>query len=207
MRLELEYFDPTMLLVKTEQELDSISNSEIFNKPKYQKLTEAWCAAMFGIGFSRYVSSCEVAVNESETNLDADFYIKTDAVEWPFQLAEVMEPGRKRGKEYKENPKAPTRYRPNYARKNAVKWVCDGIKKKIKKNYADSENLNLTVYMNFSSAKFEYKNIEEEVKNLPNEFYSVWLLSNTHMCSLTSKPALGEMLGWGEVRSIEDYYL
>ena len=207
MKPKLEYFDPAELLKKTEKELDSIPNSDLFNKSKYQKLTEAWYASMFGIGYSRYVSPCRVAVNESDINLDADFYVKVGNVEWPFQLAEVMEPGRKRGKEYKVEPKAPARYRPAYAKKNAVKWVYDGIKKKSDKNYADSENLNLAVYVNFSTAKFEYKSIVKKIENFASKFNSVWLLTNTHMCSLISKPALGEMQGWGEARSIEEYYL
>lgn len=207
MQPKLEYFDPAKLLRKTELELDSIPNSDLFNQSKYQELTEAWCAAMFGIGYSRFVSSCKVAINESDSNLDTDFYVKVETVEWPFQLAEVMEPGRKRGKEYKDDPQVPVRYRPAYAREHAVKWVSDGIKKKSKKNYADSGNLNLAVYVNFSTAKFECKKIVKEVNKLSPKFGSVWLLTNTHMCSLASRPELGEMKGWGEVRSIEDYYL
>ncbi|MDH5518319.1 MAG: hypothetical protein OEY36_10980 [Gammaproteobacteria bacterium] len=100
----IQFLDPDQALVDIEKKMDSIPNPELFNDPKHQKITEAWCAFMFGIGYKKYVSDCEVGVNETNSNTEADFYLKTKDNIWPFQLTEVQHADRKRGKEYKEIP-------------------------------------------------------------------------------------------------------
>lgn len=203
----IQFFDPSQALVDIEKNMDGIPNPELFNNSKHQKLTEAWCAYMFGIGYKKYVGDCAVGVNETNSNTEADFYLKSKNAIWPFQLTEVQHAGRKRGKEYKESPRSSAMYRPSKANKNAVRWVHSGTEKKAAKNYAGSEDLNLIVYVNFETAKFDYRSISDSAKEFIGKFKSVWLLTNTHFCSLFSDSTLGQVPGWGEVRSIEEDYV
>ena len=98
----IAYQEPVVLLASTEQELESTPFVKLFNDSNYQKLTERWCAAMFGLGYSKFVAPCKVAVNESRYREDVDFYLRAAKHDWEFQLCEVQEPGRRRGLEYKQ---------------------------------------------------------------------------------------------------------
>ena len=94
---KLRYSLPAALLDEADRELDVIEQVKLFNDSQYQKLREKWCAAKFGVGYEKFLRPCLVAVNDTTERLDADFFVRTDGKEFPFQLAEVQEPERRRG--------------------------------------------------------------------------------------------------------------
>lgn len=205
--MEYTFYLPKVMLERVEKELDRIPNPDLFNNPKYQKLTEEWCASLFAVGYEKYISPCEAAVNETKNNTEADFFIKTESSLIPFQLTEVQAKDRKRGEEYKENPDGFKSYMPAKANKNALKWIFEGIEKKYKKRYSGAEELNLVLYVNFEVSMLSYEELLNYLESFEGKFKSIWLLTNTHMCSFFSKAEIGEICGWGEVRSISDYYV
>jgi hypothetical protein len=99
----MQFHGPRALLESTEAAFDGLPPAQLFNNPKYQKLRETWCAAMFGLGYSKNVVLCEVAVNDSRERQDIDLYLRAGSDTWGFQLAEVLSPERRRGAEYKNN--------------------------------------------------------------------------------------------------------
>src|SRR5688572_4326017 len=99
--LRLRYQKPLSLLEEAEEDMAAVPQDRLFNDAKYRKLTEKWCAGMLGLGYEKYVSPCRVAVNETKERMDVDLSLEIDRQEYPFQLVEAMEPGRKRGAEFK----------------------------------------------------------------------------------------------------------
>ncbi|MES9988424.1 MAG: hypothetical protein ABW077_10980 [Candidatus Thiodiazotropha endolucinida] len=205
--MEHTFYSPKEMLERVEKELDEIPNCDLFNNPKYQKLTEEWCASMFAVGYEKFISPCKAVVNESKENTEADFFIKTEGSLIPFQLTEVQAKDRKRGKEYKENPDGFKSYMPAKANKNAHEWIFEGIEKKYKKRYAGAEDLNLVVYVNFEVSMLNYDELLNYLEEFKGKFRSIWLITNTHICSFFSQTEIGEICGWGEVRSISEYYV
>ena len=189
--------------------MEGIPSVELFSKPQYQKLRERWCAGMFGKGYSRYVRTCEVGINETTNDLHADFFLKEQSSLWPFQIVEVQDSGRKRGDEYKgfaDGSIKTIQYSPEKGHVEGPEWLKNGIVKKVNKNYAGSENLNLLVYANFTARQLDYSRLESALEGFKNNFSSIWIITGTHLCSVHSGQELGEVKGWGEVRNFSDYY-
>jgi hypothetical protein len=209
MNIDSEFCEPRALLDRTEQALDRVPNADLFNNPKYQKLREAWCAAMFGLGYSKYVAPCKVAVNDGPTRQDVDFYLSTDSDLWEFQLAETQKPGRRRGDEYKRGDVKlyrvpfPSDAEPN---KDAPSWLAAAADKKKAKRYAGSDSLHLLIYLNFDGPGLEYKDVAAELRKFSGDFASLWIVSSLHICSIFTSAGIGAVPGWGDVRDPSEYY-
>lgn len=83
-----------------EAKAGNISPSEFIRKPVNKELKEMWCAVRFGLGYEKFVKSCSINV-DLEENSDADFFLKTDAGEFPFQTRIADVPERRMGDDYK----------------------------------------------------------------------------------------------------------
>jgi hypothetical protein len=190
------YYYPLDLLNIVEKENELVPKDIFFNNPKYQKAMETWCAAVFGIGYSEYLKTCKVKINKA--NSSPDFFLKVGNQVFEFEITEVQEEGRKRGDYYKKlkrNPNMLTPYRPEKGRQKAPEWIYEGIKKKAR-HYGDCRGLNLLVYANFSVTTLERNKILNAVKEFKETFSSVWVIINSHICSLFSNKALGEIMCW-----------
>jgi hypothetical protein len=209
MKQTVSYFDPAVMLDLAENEMELIPHEQLFNRPQYQKLTERWCAGMFGVGYSRYVSPCEVAVNETSFREDVDIYLRSATQVWEFQLAEVQLPSRRRGLEYKQltsGAASTTEYTPERGRIEGPQWLANGVRKKMKKNYSKSAQMNLLLYANFAVQGLEHSTLVQELSCFSKDFASLWIVTSLNLCSIFSPPVLGQVNGWGTVRSIEHYY-
>jgi len=203
----ITYRDPRELLVETERTMEGIPSEELFNDAAYQKLRERWCAAMFGIGYSKHVTSCEVAVNESRYREDVDFFVRIADVDWGFQLAEVLRSDRRRGEEYRKLMDGGTHlspYQPGRGSHEGPDWLAKIVDKKIAKRYASSNSLNLLLYANFEAAGLEYSNIQMRLAEYSPQFGSLWIITSLHVCSVFSTPSLGAVPGWGVVRDVRE---
>jgi hypothetical protein len=201
---------PELALRDAERTMEGVSSVDLFSDSRYQKVREKWCAGMFGLGYRKYVRDCEVGVNETDTNLDADFFLRVKRKVWPFQVVEVQEPSRKRGDEYKGFADGSIKsipYEPEKGYMEGPDWLKNGIDKKVKKNYAGSKNMNLLVYANFTARQLDYARLREALSDFKGQFASVWIVTSTHVCSVCSSPELGEISKWGEVRDISHYYV
>ena len=202
MELALTFRDPVELLAEAEMKIECIPSVKLFNDSQYQKLTEKWCAAKFGIGYSTHVTPSLVAVNEERERLDIDICLRAGRRDWPFQLAEVQESGRKRWLEFKQFASGnltSVPYEPERGRIEGPVWLADGVKKKLAKNYSGSETLNLLLYANFSASDLNYSSVVEALGEFRSAFASIWIVSDFRLCSVFSFPELGEIVGWGSV--------
>lgn len=188
----------------------AVDQERLFNSSEYTKLREAWCAAMLGLGYERYIGPCRTAVNESPHSIDADLFLETAGVEYPFQLVEAMVEGRRRGAEYKELAReGGLRYFGNDAGQGRIdgpRWIADAIARKAEKRYAGAADLNLLVYANFNSAQLQYDDVELAARPHVSGFASVWVVSSTAICTLSVSNGLGKIVGgWGVIFTPEQY--
>ena len=187
------YLNPSTLLGIVEKENESVPKDIFFNDPQYQKAMESWCAAIFGIGYSEYLKRCEIKINKSDF---PDFYLKQDDKIFEFEITEIQNKGRKRGdyyKELKKNPDILTPYRPEKGRQEAPKWIYDAIKKKVM-HYGNCKDINLLIYANFSATTLERNKILNAIKEFKGTFSSIWLITNSQICSLFVNNALSEIV-------------
>jgi hypothetical protein len=209
MKSRIIYSDPREILGGAETEMEPIPNEELFNSPQYQKLKERWCAGMFGVGYSMFVGQCEVAVNASSYREDVDIFLRAKDREWEFQLAEVQEPGRQRGREYAQFADGKVRtlpYEPERGRIEGPKWLAEGVRKKKEKNYSGSKDMQLLLYANFPAQELEHSEIIKALEQFKSDFASIWVVTSMHVCSIFSPQELGQINGWGVVRSVRHYY-
>ena len=205
----LTYYDPVDMLRQAEQEMDRIPSADLFNDPSYQKLTERWCAGMFGAGYAKLITPCEVAVNQSRYREDVDVFMRTAKHVWEFQLAEAQKPGRKRGLEFKQleaGEVSTIEQDPELGHLEGANWLAASIEKKKSKRYASSQQLHLLVYANFPAQGLLYGNLVDRLKSYQEDFASLWIFTSLHLCSVFSTKELGMLTGWGKIRDIQDYY-
>jgi hypothetical protein len=196
---DVKFHKPHDLKKLVDDEIQFIPSKDLFNKPQYYKLREKWCAAAFGIGYEKYVKPCSVGINDTSQSVEADFFLRTEDITYPFQITEVLEKGRKRGDEYKKYKSGeiiPCNWEKPKERISSIKEV---IERKVKKYYSGASKLNLLIYVNIFSSDLEYEDILESVILMKDRFYSIWLISNSRICSLFSKPDVGQIIGWREI--------
>ena len=76
MRPALAFLDPQAALADVERQMDAIPDEALFNRSKHQKLLEHWCAAMFGVGYSKRLHPYQIALNKQRYREDADFFVR-----------------------------------------------------------------------------------------------------------------------------------
>jgi hypothetical protein len=184
----------------------SISPSEFIRKPQHKELKEMWCAVRFGLGYEKFVGPCSISV-DLEENSDADFVLKTDAGEFPFQTRIADVPERRMGDDYKPEPDGtlpPRPYEPERGRIEGPEWIAAAVKEKIEKRYSTAKNLHLLIYANFSAHDLQYKAVCGAVRQYKEEFASIWLITNHQIGSLTESVGLGEIRELGAIHSPEE---
>jgi len=199
---------PQALLAKAKVEMAAIPNERLFNSSEYEKSREKWCAAMLGLGYEKAIRRCRVAANESEQRKDVDLYLEAAGREYPFQLVEVMEPGRKRGAEYKGQASRGLRgfgSDPGDARTNGPRWIADRIAQKIGKRYAGASDLNLLVYANFTAHQLQHAEVLSAARPHLSAFASVWVVTSLWLGSLSVRNDLGRIDGWCIIFTPEQY--
>ena len=198
-----EFKLPLVLLRESENEMKEIPNSRLFNDSQYQKTLEKWAAAIFGLGYEEYVSDCKIKIIEKEQD-SADFILRSNNKDFPFQLTERQREGRKRGKLYKEREKDSLKtepYSPEEGRIKGPQWIYEAVDKKAKK-YPDSEKLSLLVHINFGANKLERDKIVQKLGEFENSFFSIWLVTNHQICSVFGNSEVGSIEGWGNISTI-----
>lgn len=198
------FHDPHYLKNFAVKEMGVIPGSRLFNEPGHQKIRETWCAAVFGLGYEKYIRNCQIAINETRENPDVDFYLKTNNKVFPFQITERQMEGRRRGEEWIKRDlgiNEPLPYRPLQGELDGPSWIENAIAKKVAKQYAGSKGLNLLVYANFTAPNLKYSEVKEKVLEHHEKFASIWIISDRIIGSLFSNEELGVISGWGHVHN------
>jgi hypothetical protein len=206
--MKLTYSKPTQMHKEAQHQMLKVPPVKLFTDPAHQKLREKWCAAMFGMGYEKFVEPCEVALNDTPLQLDADFFLKVREQEYPFQLAEVQEDGRRRGDEYKGFANGSLRsvpYDPERGRLEGPDWIAAAIQRKAGKNYSNSQNLHLTIYANFSASGLQYQEVVRRATPYTKAFASIWLITSLHIATLIPGQTLGSIDGLGEISTLDEY--
>jgi hypothetical protein len=201
---KIEFEDPAIVYDRARQEMDAMDQSELFTAAgsRYQKMRERWCTGVFGIGYGRHIRPCRVAVNDTRSREDADFFLEVGDQRFPFQSAECQDPGRRRGDEYRRFATgAPTsmRYEPEKGRTEGPSWIATTIANKIARNYSRVSDLRLLVYANFNAHQLELNDIRIRTRPHEGRFASVWIITNMHLCAVESDAALGGLPEWKAV--------
>lgn len=206
---ETTFHDPVVMLAGANREMRGIPNELLFNAPQYKMVRERWCAGMFGCGYARHVAPCKVATNELRYRQDIDLWLRTEDKDWDFQLAEIQEPGRRRGEEYRRVADGTVQtfpYEPERGRVAGPGWIAGAVERKRGKRYSGSESLHLLLYANFNGEQLEYADVAAALQPYEGDFGSIWIFTSLHICSVFSPPELGALPGWAQFRGFEDYY-
>jgi hypothetical protein len=166
-----------------------------FRDPAHKKTQEMWCAAHFSRGYEKHYGDCFVHIADTDEQTDSDFEFEIVGVRHPFQITELMQPGRRRGDEYRGRMSSPvvedwgpgTEYGPT--------WVREAIERKVKKNYASRE-FNLLVYINFWAYEQRFDRITAECLEAAKNFGSVWLLNGNAICCIREGSGFNRTNGW-----------
>jgi hypothetical protein len=188
-------FAPAELLAEFHRRRDGIPSAEFFNKPKYQRLREMWCAAKFGIGYETYVRPCAILWTDTDDR-DVDATFEIDGKREPFQIVEVQPPGRRRGREYREQAHPITHDSEDFEAggREGPRWIRDMIEKKAR-HYGLASHLHLLVYLNFNGRMLDPRRIRQEAADVAANFGSVWLVADHVIVSLTSSH-IGYLKAW-----------
>ncbi|HEV2545909.1 MAG TPA: hypothetical protein VGU20_01090 [Stellaceae bacterium] len=206
--LGLAFRAPNALLLEAENEMSAVEQERLFNDARHQKSREKWCAGMFGLGYERYLHPCRVAINATKFRTDADFFLEARGARFPFQIVEVMEPGRRRGAEFKgfaNGTVTSIPYEPERGHFDGPQWIARLIKQKVAKSYANATSIHLLVYANFPARALQHAAVVAASARYRDSFASAWVLTNLHLGALWAGDDLGRLEGWAELQTIEQY--
>ena len=169
---------------------DKLTDSEFFNSPAASTLQDIWVASHFGRAYAEFVAACRLEFDLVAAH-EWDFRLLANDSFYPFQITEALEPGRKRGREYREIEReeiARTKLESwEPGTKNGPSWIAGAIERKVKKHYAGASELNLLVYANFPAYQLEYERVEACSAALADSFNSTWVITGNSLALLQSK--------------------
>lgn len=155
---------PQEFVSKVEGFAPLIRSSTLFNKPNVGFLLDAIPIAEFTK--HRDVQSVRLVEQKERLN-DGQFKNAGEIAD--IEVTEVMEPGRRRGDEYRctAKPQAAKDFDPNLG-KTIATALANGIKKKAEKNYATKPLL--LVYLNVSTGGKLGDEVETEINKLKAKY-------------------------------------
>jgi hypothetical protein len=185
----MSIFEPSQLLIKTESEHEALSKVDLFNKRQHSRKLEAWCAAKFGIGYCNHIEKCSIEIEEIDEQREYDFKLHIGSGIEPVQLVEVMDSDRKRGLEYRQEDPEQISARllegDGYTSSYGLSRIREVLGKKVEKNYADSNELIILLYLNIMAMQVEHEILKESLSDLTENFKQVWLITDKHIGCLS----------------------
>ncbi len=174
---------------------------------RYKPLREAWCAAVFGIGYATHLRECQVKVNSGSF---PDFFLKTNSNKFNMETTEVLAPGRRRHDEYRDPARPPVRMIPaeqfDLDGTKSPEWVRSAIDRKVRRYGVGARSTHLVVYVNVHAIGLDLRKIRENCSEYQASFSSIWLLTGENIATLFSSSEARETMGWidgfGKVDSI-----
>ncbi|GAC1389675.1 MAG: hypothetical protein NVSMB34_01560 [Variovorax sp.] len=193
-------YAPEQLMQRYRTLRQEMSVEAFFRKPGLARLREMWCAAHFVGAVDQNLVASQVAIDEVDSQDDVDFELLAGGDRLPFQVAEVIEPGRRRSTEYKDFKPGATRLEDwSLGTQMGPSWIREAIEAKLQKNYSRTSALNLLLYLNFPAYEQQYLDIRSECWAVLGRFASVWLLNGNAFACLQPSPALPSVEGWMKI--------
>jgi hypothetical protein len=197
LEISVKRYRPSELLDRYRAIRGETTTEAFFRDPAHKKTQEMWCAAHFSRGREKHFGQCFVHISDSDEQTDADFELEVSRDRHRFQITELMQPGRRRGDEYKggESGKAHLEdWTPGT--EHGPTWVREAIEKKANKRYAGARDLNLLVYLNFPAYEQRFDVILRECAEAAQHFASVWLLNGNAICCIREGDGFDRTNGW-----------
>lgn len=193
----MKRYGPDELLERYRSIRNATTTEAFFRDPAHKKTQEMWCAAHFARGYEKTYGECFVWISDEDEQTDVDFELELNGVRHPFQVTELMEPGRRRGDEYRDGESGKTRLEDwGPGTESGPSWVRDAIERKVRKRYAAAGKLNLLVYANFPAYEQRYDRIAAECDEASKNFASVWLLNGNTICCIRGGAGFERTKGW-----------
>jgi hypothetical protein len=98
----MDDFQPDDLLAKFWEEFEVLGGRTFFSKPGLARVREFWCAGHFARVYELNFKPCQVRIDQVDDQGDVDFDLGVGPSWYPFQVAEVLAPDRRRSDEYKK---------------------------------------------------------------------------------------------------------
>jgi hypothetical protein len=173
----------------------------IFMNRKWNYLLEAWAAGKFATLLAEH-NKLEVCLGKNET--DPDFYVSTKDTIMPFELTEVTEADRERGKEYHRASKhldvsQLALFDPDLRFREFCHGLVEALAKKSAKNYNPKRHLllyNNIVFSDLLRAKLH--SIHQSTSVFKNEFESLWIMSGDYTVRVWPPTKHGGLLSAGK---------
>lgn len=163
------------------------------------RLREMWCASLFGEGFERNVAPCKIEIAETDEQRDFDFLLHALADVHPFQVSEVLDDGRKRNQEYRNNFSGLATNDGVVVSKYAHHRLASAIQRKIDKNYSNSQELHLLLYANFIGNEASWAMMVSKLSERCSNFASVWVITGSEICCISSGIKLYGFSQWKKI--------
>ena len=197
-----QYYDPRELYSLVMSDYWDIPDKDYF-ADSYKPLREAWCAAVFGIGYENYLGACRVRVNSGSF---PDFFLKTGSNEFFMETTEVLAPGRRRHDEYRDPARPPVRMVPpeqfDLDGSKSPGWVRQAIERKVRRYRAGTQTTHLLVYINVHALGLDLNKIRDACIDYNSSFQSIWLISGQYIATLfvsqEARNIIGCIDGFGE---------
>jgi hypothetical protein len=176
-------YKPKDLFEKATNDMGVIAKDELFSKRQHKRILESWCAGRFGMAYEEMIGMCEIYIEDKDEQRDYDFKVLSGGSVIPVQLAEVLDEGRKRGKEYQEKTAekiaGELAYEDGVNSGYGVQRVKVVLAKKAIKSYAGSESLVVLLYANMMVQGLRFDLLKEECKILCSNFKEVWVMADS----------------------------
>ncbi len=183
----------------------AIGTRVFLTRPEYQRLREMWCAARFGVGYLNHFGACAIHIDTKNEQREFDFHFSVAGERLPFQIAEVLDTGRRRGDEYRDRSDEQVaelhNQRPAQDDSYAARRVREELQAKLNKRYAGAESLHLLLYINLKASSVSWASLAEPAEHEARAFGSVWLVAQDVFCCIHGGLLWPELTGWRAVEN------
>jgi hypothetical protein len=198
-------YEPFKLLEEVESNALRLDIAELVTRNSHKRLREKLCAARFALGYERNIGSCRIDIDEIDRGERYDFHLLTSNGRFPFQIAEVLAPERKRHNEYRQLSLSEiqelNRTQIGGARRAAILVKTAILKKSKTYNCDERLAMHLLLYLNIGATSVTWASLASEVECCANLFASVWVLTHQYTSCLYGGRTWYEKVGWKSIDS------
>ena len=174
-------YAPLQLSAYVEAQASQVGTVAYLTERRHSRLKEMWCAAQFGQGYSLRYETCSVEIEEVDEQREYDFHLHALGRRLPFQSAEVLSEGRKRGDEYRSQSVEKVAEILNASQsldeQVAISRIHEELEAKVRKRYAGASALHILLYINLPVQALPWFELQIGLQSTAQTFASVWLLT------------------------------
>lgn len=193
-------YSPSALARLVEEAIGQIGTTAFVTSSKSQRLREMWCAAKFGLGYSNHFEECSIEIESENENREYDFHLVTEKSRLPFQLAEVLDSGRRRGDEYRQSSREQIVELLNEGPGEGAQYVARRVQEeliaKAGKRYSKPEELHILLYLNLRASSIPWASVAGAAEEAAAPFASVWLVTQDLFCCVHGGTQWHGLVGW-----------